>query len=74
MTRENESSVRLYMNWLALDGMPEFPCGAMQAGSGRINEPRDADTLAREARDAGLECVTLHLGWGLEDDDDAVRL
>jgi hypothetical protein len=93
------------MNWLALDGLPEFPSGALPAildagydgvqfiqplphglvekaqrlglgvcGSGRVNEPRNADLLAKEARDTGLECVTLHLGSGLEDDDEAARL
>ncbi len=25
-------------------------------------------------RDGGYECATLHVGWGLEDDDDAARL
>jgi hypothetical protein len=93
------------MNWLALDGLPEFPAGPLLAmreagydgvqfiqplsrplvdearklglgvcGSGRVNEPADAAPLAEEARDAGLECLTLHLGWGLEDDAEAGRL
>jgi sugar phosphate isomerase/epimerase len=43
-------------------------------GSGRVNRPEDAARLAAEARDAGLECLTLHVGWGLEDDDEASRL
>jgi hypothetical protein len=43
-------------------------------GSGRVNEPRDAEVLAREAQAAGLECLTLHVGWGLEDDDAADSL
>jgi sugar phosphate isomerase/epimerase len=43
-------------------------------GSGRVNQPRDAERLAAEARTAGLECLTLHVGWGTEDDDEAACL
>ena len=43
-------------------------------GSGRVNAPSDAAEIARAAQDQGLECVTLHVGWGLEDDDDLDRL
>jgi sugar phosphate isomerase/epimerase len=43
-------------------------------GSGRVNEPGDAERLAAEAREHGLECLTLHVGWGLEDDEEAARL
>jgi sugar phosphate isomerase/epimerase len=43
-------------------------------GSGRVNQPEDAARLAEEARDADLECLTLHVGWGLEDDREAGRL
>ena len=43
-------------------------------GSGRVNEPEDASRLAREAADAGLECLTLHVGWGIEDDSVAEQL
>lgn len=98
-------TLRCYMNWLALNGLPEFPCGALKAireagydgvqliapldvalaaearelglgvcGSGRVNRPEDASRLAAEARAAGLECLTLHVGWGLEDDSEAHRL
>ena len=98
-------TLRSYMNWLALDGLPEFPSGPLRAiraagydgvqlsqplsrplvdearalglgvcGSGRVNQSGDAAPLAEEARDAGLECLTLHLGWGVEDDDEAGRL
>lgn len=38
-------------------------------GLGRVNKPGDAEALAKEARDEGLECLTLFVGWGLEDDD-----
>ncbi len=43
-------------------------------GSGRVNTPNDAYRLAQEARSAGLECLTLHVGWGYEDDPEASRL
>jgi sugar phosphate isomerase/epimerase len=43
-------------------------------GSGRVNMPADAGPLAKEACDAGLECVTLHVGWGIENDDAAAAL
>lgn len=99
------SALRCYMNWLALDGMPKFPAGPVQAirdagydgiqfidpishaaleearkiglrvcGSGRVNEPSDAERLASDARAAGLECLTAHVGWGIEDDTQAALL
>lgn len=43
-------------------------------GSGRVNTPAEAGPLAREAREAGLECLTLHVGWGTEGDDEAAAL
>ena len=43
-------------------------------GSGRVNQPADAYRLAMEAQRAGLECLTLHVGWGYEEDDEAARL
>jgi sugar phosphate isomerase/epimerase len=93
------------MNWLAFEGLPEFPQGRLKAirdagydgvqfieplerplvdearalglgvcGSGRVNVPEDAARLAAEARSAGLECLTLHVGWGMEDDAEGARL
>lgn len=44
------------------------------AGSGRINCPREASALAEQLAGDGYECATLHVGWGLEDDDEAGRL
>ena len=43
-------------------------------GSGRIHQAADAERIARQAVEMGLECVTLHVGWGMEDDDEADRL
>ncbi len=43
-------------------------------GSGRVNTPQEAAPLAKEARDEGLECLTLHVGWGTENDQEAAAL
>lgn len=48
--------------------------GLGACGSGRVSTPSDADPLAREARDAELECLTLHVGWGIESDEEAAAL
>lgn len=40
----------------------------------RVNEPGDAEAVAKPLQDAGNEAVVLHVGWGLEDDDKAHRL
>jgi sugar phosphate isomerase/epimerase len=43
-------------------------------GGGRVNTPGEVAPLAKEASDEGLECLTLHVGWGTEDDEEAARL
>jgi hypothetical protein len=43
-------------------------------GGGRVNTPDEAGPLAKEAKEAGLECLTLHVGWGTEGDEEAARL
>ena len=48
--------------------------GLGRAGSGRVNLPSEAAELAARFRDEGQECATLHVGWGMEDDDEAARL
>ena len=48
--------------------------GLGRAGSGRVNLSSEAAGLAARFRDEGLECATLHVGWGMEDDDEASRL
>jgi hypothetical protein len=44
------------------------------AGSGRINSLEEASPLAERFAGDGYQCATLHVGWGLEDDDQAARL
>ncbi|WP_263411217.1 hypothetical protein [Terriglobus tenax] len=48
--------------------------GLGAAMTGHINCAQDAIRLATEARLAGLECISVGVGTGLEEDDAAVRL
>lgn len=48
--------------------------GLGMAGCGRINEPGEADRLAAQLSGEGLECGTVHLGWGMEDENAGARL
>ena len=48
--------------------------GLCVCGAGRVNVPAEAELLAKEARDEGLECLTLHVGWGTENNDEAAAL
>jgi len=48
--------------------------GLGTCGSSRVNGPEEADAIARAAADEGLECLTLHVGWGMESDDKGARL
>jgi len=43
-------------------------------GSNRVNTPAEAAPIAQAAAEAGLECLTLHVGWGMESDDEGARL
>ena len=48
--------------------------GLRVCGSGRVDAPEEAARLAAEASLLGLECLTLHVGWGNEEEDEALRL
>ncbi len=48
--------------------------GLRVAGSGRINLPEESLPFAERMAGDGYECATLHVGWGLEDDDEAAHL
>ena len=37
--------------------------------SGRVNTPTEVVPQVQAARQAGADCLTLHVGWGHEDDD-----
>ena len=43
-------------------------------GLDRINTPADADTVAAKHAARGDVCITVHVGWGLENDDESFRL
>jgi hypothetical protein len=44
------------------------------AGSGRVNVPDDAETVAVKMADCGFVSGTLHVGWGTEDEAPACAL
>jgi hypothetical protein len=44
------------------------------AGMGRVNQVEEVDPLVSKASEQDLECVTLHVGWGMEPDDQVWRL
>jgi sugar phosphate isomerase/epimerase len=44
------------------------------AGGGRVNRAAEAFELASRLASEGMECGTVHLGWGLEDDEEGARL
>ena len=50
----------------------EFGLGVTTGG--RVNKPEDAEAIARDGKAQGYECATLHVGWGMEDDDDVYRM
>lgn len=48
--------------------------GLETATSGRVNEPADVDALARKWAAAEFVCSTLHVGWGIESEQEASAL
>jgi hypothetical protein len=48
--------------------------GLRVTGSGRINSADEAETHAREGVALGCDCYTVHVGWGIEEDDEVHRL
>jgi len=48
--------------------------GIAYCGLDRINRPEEADAVFARHRENGEECITLHVGWGMEDDDEVDRL
>ena len=43
-------------------------------GLDRINAPTEADAIAARHAERGDRCLTVHAGWGLEDNDEVFRL
>jgi hypothetical protein len=60
--------VQLTHNNPAPDGCLPF------CGLDRINQPGEADGVVARHRDRGDQCLTVHAGWGMEDDPEIDRL
>ncbi len=61
--------VQLANNDAPLAGAPLPQCGL-----DRVNTPTEADSIAAKHSARGDLCLTVHAGWGLEDDDGVYRL
>ncbi len=48
--------------------------GFPHCGLGRVNAPAEALPLAQHHADLGDLCLTVHAGWGIEEDDEVFRL
>ena len=59
---------------LTTDGAPESGASLPHCGLDRINTPTEADAAAAKHAARSDLCVTVHAGWGLEEDDDVFRL
>ena len=56
-------------------GAPPAPEAQMPyCGLDRINAPGEADAVAAKHAVRGDQCITVHVGWGLENDDEVDRL
>ena len=56
------------------DAAPPDASPIPHCGCARINTPGEADSIAAKHAGRGYTCLTVHVGWGLEDDADAFRL
>lgn len=61
--------VQITNDSLPVPGSPIPHCGL-----DRINRPEEADAIAAKHAARGDQCLTVHAGWGLEDDDEVFRL
>ena len=53
---------------------PAAQAATPYCGLDRINTPAEADAVAARHARRGDECITVHVGWGLEDDDEVAYL
>jgi hypothetical protein len=56
------------------DGMDCVSQSLPFCGLDRINTPAEADAIAAKHAARGDLCITVHAGWGMEDEEDACRL
>lgn len=59
---------------LAGDRPPIPDAPLPHCGMDRINAPDEADMVAAKHVARGDQCITVHVGWGLEDDNESFRL
>ena len=58
-----------------VDASPPPGCTRLRhCGSDRVNLPNEADAVVARHAALGHDCLTLHVGWGLEDDAGLDRL
>ena len=55
------------------DGLPEG-LDLNWCGLDRINQPAEAEAVFQRHKDRGDECISVHVGWGIEDDATIDRL
>lgn len=55
-------------------GEPPSPGTLPFCGLDRINTPAEALPVATRHAERGDQCLTVHVGWGIEDDDEVFRL
>jgi len=48
--------------------------GLRRTGSGRVNKLGEVDAIAANGAADGVDCVTLHVAWGIEDDAEVFAL
>jgi hypothetical protein len=59
---------------LVTDEAPNEHLQAPFCGLNRINAPAEADAVAAKHAARGDQCITVHAGWGLENEDETFRL
>lgn len=59
---------------LTTDDPPVADIPFAYCGLDRINVPSEADAVAAKHAARGDQCITVHVGWGMEDDDQTSRL
>jgi hypothetical protein len=69
LARDGFEGVQIVDEVPLADGSPLPHCGL-----DRINIPEEADSIAAKHAARGDMCITVHVGWGTEDDDDVDRL
>src|ERR1700744_2634753 len=59
---------------LTTDDYPPTGAPLSHCGLDRINSAAEADAIAAKPMERGDRCITVHAGWGMENDDEVFRL